>query len=648
MPQAVRRTRTRRGGPAVARSKVTEEPLAAASLRAGATPGQRNWAGLLVILSVGMIMAAWTWRKWPDVLVDFGRELYVPWQLSQGHVLYTDISYFNGPLSPYLNTLWFKLFGVSLMTLCVCNMVILVGVVWLTYRVLSAVSSAFAATMACVLFLTVFAFGQLVNVGNYNFICPYSHEMTHGLALSVGAIYLFYRYLQDYRVVFLVVCGLALGLAFLTKLEVFAAAALALVLGLALSLSTHPMPWGRRVGHGAVFLVCLISPAVAAFGLLQSAMPAGTALRATLGSWWSVFEGNVTANRFYKRGMGTLDAWANLKTLLVWTGWYLVALLPAVALALAVRGRRMLKLAAGAAAFLAAMLVAAYFYDLTNRAGDAILRRATRLADLPRPIPLFMLVMAAGWFVVVLKRRKDAARRPRHITAFVFVVFATALLVKMILHTRFQHYGFGLALPAALVMVVVLLDWLPRRLDHMGGYGGALRAAGLAYVLVAITMYLEVVDVRLGAKTTLVAHGTDAFYADARGRVVNDALAVIERDIAPDQTLSVMPEGVMLNYLARRLNPTPYYNLMPIEMDMLGPDRIRASLRDHPPDYIALAHKNTSEYGVRFFGQDYAQDIFQWIRSNYHPLELVGAAPFTSTRFGILFVEANRRQATAD
>jgi hypothetical protein len=57
----------------------------------------------LVLLAVGAALLAWTWRKWPDILVDFGRELYIPWQLVSGKVLYVDIAYFNGPLSPYLN-----------------------------------------------------------------------------------------------------------------------------------------------------------------------------------------------------------------------------------------------------------------------------------------------------------------------------------------------------------------------------------------------------------------------------------------------------------------------------------------------------------------------------------------------------------------
>ena len=61
----------------------------------------------------------WSWRKWPDPLIDFGRELYVPWQITEGRVLYRDIESLFRPLFPYVNALWFRLFGVSLTTLVI-------------------------------------------------------------------------------------------------------------------------------------------------------------------------------------------------------------------------------------------------------------------------------------------------------------------------------------------------------------------------------------------------------------------------------------------------------------------------------------------------------------------------------------------------
>jgi len=90
----------------------------------------------------------WSWRKWADPLVDFGRELYVPWQLANGKVLYRDIAHFFGPFSQYLNALWFRLFGVSLTTLIFSNLTILATTVTGIHYLFAAPCGPTAATAA--------------------------------------------------------------------------------------------------------------------------------------------------------------------------------------------------------------------------------------------------------------------------------------------------------------------------------------------------------------------------------------------------------------------------------------------------------------------------------------------------------------------
>ena len=84
-----------------------------------------RWVGPGIVAVTGAALAAWTWRAWPDPVVDFGRELYVPWRLAQGDTLFRDIAWFNGPLSPYWNALWFRAFGTGLMTIVLVNLALL-------------------------------------------------------------------------------------------------------------------------------------------------------------------------------------------------------------------------------------------------------------------------------------------------------------------------------------------------------------------------------------------------------------------------------------------------------------------------------------------------------------------------------------------
>ena len=158
------------------------------------TRGERTWGRVRWCLwGLAVILAAWSWRRWPDVQVDFGRELYVPWRLTVGDALHRDVAWFNGPLSAWWNALWFKLAGTSLTTLIAVNLILLLLTLELLTDSLRRWAGNAAAAAGGALFLCIFAFGRYAAIGNYNFVTPYSHELTHGLILTLGALRLLSR-----------------------------------------------------------------------------------------------------------------------------------------------------------------------------------------------------------------------------------------------------------------------------------------------------------------------------------------------------------------------------------------------------------------------------------------------------------------------
>src|SRR6185295_16252108 len=100
----------------------------------------QRWAGPAAIAAAGCWMLTASWGKWPDVLIDFGRDLYVAWQLAEGKALYVDVEHvLGGPLSPYLNSLWFRIFGVGLRTLVIANAIVLAAILALLHSLLSEI-----------------------------------------------------------------------------------------------------------------------------------------------------------------------------------------------------------------------------------------------------------------------------------------------------------------------------------------------------------------------------------------------------------------------------------------------------------------------------------------------------------------------------
>ena len=230
------------------------------------------------------------------------------------------------PFSQYFNATMFAIFGVSLRTLIFVNLAIVLGVVALIYRLLTQLSDSLTATCACVVFVLLFAFSQYVGIGNYNWICPYTHEVTHGVALSLAMIAAIDAMLRTNHRRWGVISGALLGLVFLTKAEVFApaagAAAIVLILRRAtpspgipgegrgegdferktiLDSSNHPhpnpLPEYRERGTDCVAPLLISSTGVIAitFTVLSITLNPTIAIRAIAGSWpWGVRSPNRT------------------------------------------------------------------------------------------------------------------------------------------------------------------------------------------------------------------------------------------------------------------------------------------------------------------------------------------------------------------
>ena len=115
-------------------------------------------------------------------------------------------------------------------------------------------------------------------------------------------------------------------------------------------------------------------------------------------------------------------------------------------------------------------------------------------------------------------------------------VFALALLLKILLNSRVYHYGFVLAMPATLLVVLIWLEWIPAWIEQRGGHGGVFRAVGLGLLGAAVAAHWLVSDQRFARKTHLVAGGGDAFWSDPRGQAVNAFLELF--DFSPNTVRS--------------------------------------------------------------------------------------------------------------
>ena len=577
-----------------------------------------------LITLFGILLAA-SWIRWYDPLGDFGREAYTAWRVSLGETLYRDVAYFNGPLSPYVNALVLRLCGPHALSLNLANAIAVLPLTALIYALFTRVGDRIAGALCAAAFLVMFGFAHLLPVGDYNFISPYSHEVTHGTILSLLMLWLLAGDAKTQGRWRVFLAGSVLGLTLLTKAE----------FGLASVASVAAFAWaGTRAGRPLfsgqaliAFVAGAATPPLAGFALFSSALGSREALLAIAGSWRYLTRPGLLNVPNYAYSLGVSDTTSSVATAGVWLVLWAVVLVPFLAASLctpATRLRRCLVLSACA--------------------GYPFLVSALSLKALPwlgafRPLPVALLAMLA-WQASHL--RVTGAMAEQVPLRVALLVFASVLLARTLGHVTVCHYGFALALPGTLLLFTALTTWLPNALSAAGNYGSAFRAGALGLVSVLLVIHLAISLRWYSSKGFLVGKGANAFLTDGTGPVLAATLAQIERVAAPGTPFLVVPGGALLNVVARRPSPTPYVSLFPPELAMFGEGPILSALRRRPPALVVLVRRETSEYGFPRFGIGYGQQIMAWLAERYSRVAVIGADPLEGSAFGVsLLVAAN-------
>lgn len=557
------------------------------------------WALLLVTFAALLLYNSW--YKWPDALVDYGRELYIPWQILNGKVLYRDIFHLFGPFGQYFNAMLFRFFGVGLSTLVTFNICCVVGVCIMLGYLQRRMFGWFATWISLFVFIGVFAFGQYRQIGNFNFICPYSHDAIYGLELSLLMFVCLWR-LYDRREVYCMgTLGMLMGLIFLTKVEIAISAWISATTVLVM-LAKQDFRFRNPVMLGA-WLCGVTAPLAAFYVWFMLAGGAVFALHTITINFLSPFIFQAMAkNVLYQLFSGFMEPAKNLRLLLF------IGLLECFLLLCGLQLSRMSSFKAQLAGTIMVTLMFCLFMSWDFLPATKLLR----------PLPVALLIVCWKWNF----------NKPLHTG---FAIFSLLLLLKILLNVNAANYGFFLAMPGAILMT----GWVVHN-KHW-----TLRVPVLTAIVFFIAAHVLLSQQSYASKGVPVGEGADRFitlseqYASSHGRSYSELLPWLRSNIRPDEGMVVLPEGVMINYLARRQNPGKLFEFHPALVEAMGENQVLNLLQESDPAYILITDRETSIFGARFFGKDYGLNIAEWVNREYETVRVFGAEPLQDKGFGV-------------
>jgi hypothetical protein len=576
--------------------------------------------GLIVLLA---LFLAISWRKWPDPIIDFGRELYLPWRLSQGAVLFRDVDDVYGPLSQYFNAALFTLFGPSLMVLVAANLLIFTGILALTYSLFRQAWGVGAAFVSVAIFIAVFGFSQF-EAGNYNYATPYSEETTHGVFVCLLLVVILVRWIEDGTLAASFLAGLLFGVTWVLKPEAMLAGGLLVAAAIALKYRAGVRPGPR---HRAAMTAGALLPSLIFLGYFAKFMPFPEAVSAAGRAWWNA----TTTTRFsgydlQLNFLGLDEPWQHFLEQAFATLW--AFLLLAI---IAATGRFVDSMQQRGLRFLAVGgLIVVLFWLALHRIHWIYTGRC---------LPGLMLI-----YLGICLWHADASSQisRAQLTRWLLAVLATAFLARMFFHARIYQYGYYQAAFAAILVPAILLGEGPGWL-RVGRKGASAIAAGmLALILPGVIILIAHSAQVLAKKTFPIGVGADRFYAfppsiDVTGEYVETVSDVLRKD-DPHETLLVLPEGVMINYLARLPSPIAPYCYFAMATADGREDAIVQALQRHPPDVVVIISRPLLEYGMTRYGakRNEGKQILAWVTRNYQIEVSKGGSPLDYNRRGVI------------
>lgn len=569
-----------------------------------------------------------SWRKWPDPVIDFGREVYLPWRISLGAVFGRDVDSLYGPLSAHVNAAVFAIAGPGIMHLVVFNLAIYAVIVAAAYLLLRRGWGRAGAWAGASLFASVFSFLQLTGRGNYNYATPYSHEATHGVLvlLLLGLVLAAWR--RRGSLLTAGAAGLLLGFTAVLKIEI-------LVTGLGLTVLAALLHWraGRLPGWraGAVWAGMAVLPAALFAAHFVRHMPATQAVATALQAVTNVLRtSRFVAEKVQLQFSGLDDpgkhAWAHLLATLVVLAF--VAALIAVG-RLVQRERDNVdgwRLLAWGGAVLAAG-VSGLFGWWAPEPGFALLGLA-------------MAVVVKSLWDWEKARRAGAALAASE-ARVLFAAAGVLMMLRMPLAGRIYHYGFYQAAMAAMAVAAALVTDVPRLAG--GCFARRTVVAGALALLAGLALHCVALSNEVLAQRTLaIGEGADRMLhyspkAEPAAELVRQSVEFLRKSSAPDDQVLVLPEGVFINYLTRRATPLATTHFFAGALVDGREAQLVKLLRQAPPEWVVVVSRNLQEYGVERYGEKpgHGELLLRWVLADYQLAAEQGGDPLDPAQRGV-------------
>lgn len=535
------------------------------------------------------------------IIIDVGRETYIPWQILKGQVLYKDIVNIYGPLSYQINAALYFILGQSVNTLYlagIVNSLLILGSFYLLSRLLTSPLMSFAMSLfvmsACV-------FNSFI----FNFIFPYSYAAVYALSSYLFAMLFLLYYLKFSNKCFIYLSFLFMGISIACKYEYTLFTAVLIIIALflkKLNFKELLVSAGIFISVPAISLSILFLQGMNLSDLMNAAYIVKKIYSAPSLKFFYTFSGYYFS---FRHIVGSFDNFS---------AFFLVSTLPFSFIYLALSFHEKIKALITSKNYIWIIYTLSYIFLMY-----VYFVLFTKYAFSERLFSWMPLTTTAILICLCVSFLKKGIKNTDIKDLMYLIITAGALIAsfKSYFSLNLHLYGTFMFPLVSLVNFIFITDYLPKSFNFSNTYNWK---SACAFYLIFLSLVYGTVYTNIGTNIYKTHIKTDkgVIYSNrAAGTPVNDLIRYISTNVPKESKILIIPEGVIINFLTQRDSDNRYYSLLPLNIESFGEKNIINDLKKNPPDYIFINNRNTGDYGYKHICNDYAKNLCKFITQNY-------------------------------
>lgn len=572
-----------------------------------------------LILSFLLAFAASFFQLNPAI--DTGRELYIPFRMLNGEVLYRDIVNIYGALAYQVNALLYLIFGASFNVLRVAGIINSTLLIWLFMMICGEIfprkekspnertsdennekTSDEKSKMLGEGGYWQFAIIPLIigvcSLGTFNYTFPYAFAMTYGLSAFLASVLFFVKFAKNDEVKFAYLACLLAGVAVSCKYD-FCIYTIFLALYVLVNKRISTM-------NVLISLVSLAFVPFLSFGILflqgvqMADLKEAFALLGAIGRTHSL-------KYFYSRYTGAIPC------LSVFTFVFVKTIILVVIAGIVTFAKKMCP----SDKFILSMV---YVFAITGLVYVGLSG--------------YSLLAIANSLIFCIFYKKIVQNRP----LFVFMISSILISTKTFFAVNIDVYG-TYTMPIIVFSIIAFLwnvDYTEKievkKLVNSFGTTllvGLLILCGTKSILTLIPkMHGKMIVAAVKNTNSVTAATNSVFVYPQVSKTLRSVAEYVENNTNLTDKIVVIPETMYLNFVTKRPADNIFDSLTPMYFETFGEDFVIKHFSETKPEYFILNNRDTFDYGKRFICEDYGKQFCRFVEENYRKTAIFGEGQY--------------------